>query len=50
MNNAFHEYKFTNGAVLKNKFVLAPMTTYSSNEDLTLSDDEEIYYYIGKIE
>ena len=44
MNNPFQEYTFLNGATLKNKFVLAPMTTYSSNDDLTLSDDEEIYY------
>lgn len=44
MNNPFQEYKFNNGAKLKNKFVLAPMTTYSSNDDLTLSDEEEIYY------
>lgn len=44
MNNPFQEYKFNNGAVLKNRFVLAPMTTYSSNKDLTLSDEEEIYY------
>ena len=44
MDNPFQEYTFNNGAKLKNKFVLAPMTTYSSNDDLTLSDDEEIYY------
>ena len=37
-------YKFNNGVVLKNRLVLAPMTTYASNEDLTLSDEEEIYY------
>ena len=29
---------------LKNRFVLAPMTTYSGNPDLTLSEDERIYY------
>lgn len=44
MNQAFKEYKFKNGAVLKNHLVLAPMTTYSSNDDLTLSDQEEVYY------
>lgn len=44
MNNPFQEYKFKNGATLKNRFILAPMTTYSSNNDLTLSNDEEIYY------
>ncbi len=40
----FNEYKFKQGAILKNAFVLAPMTTYASNEDLTLSDEEEVYY------
>jgi 2,4-dienoyl-CoA reductase-like NADH-dependent reductase (Old Yellow Enzyme family) len=44
MNNPFQEYKFINGAKLKNKFVLAPMTTYSANDDLTLSKEEEIYF------
>lgn len=37
-------YKFENGVVLKNRLVLAPMTTYASNEDLTLSEEEEVYY------
>lgn len=40
----FKPYRFNNGAVLKNKLVLAPMTTYSSNIDLTLSEEEEVYY------
>ena len=40
----FENYKLKHGAVLKNRFVLAPMTTYSSNDDLTLSKEEEIYY------
>ena len=44
MNNPFKEYKFKNGAKLRNRFVLAPMTTYSSNDDLTVSDEENIYY------
>lgn len=38
------KYKFPNGLLIKNKLVLAPMTTYSSNIDLTLSDEEERYY------
>jgi 2,4-dienoyl-CoA reductase-like NADH-dependent reductase (Old Yellow Enzyme family) len=29
---------------MKNRLVLAPMTTYSSNNDLTLSLEEEVYY------
>ena len=44
MNKTFTEFTFKNGVKLKNKLVLAPMTTYSSNVDLTLSDEEEIYY------
>lgn len=44
MNKTFTEFTFKNGVTLKNKLVLAPMTTYSSNIDLTLSDEEEIYY------
>lgn len=43
MKDLFH-FKFNNGSTLKNRLVLAPMTTYSSNEDLTLSDQEEVYY------
>ncbi len=38
------EYKFPNGVKLKNRLVVAPMTTYSANDDLTLSDEEEVYY------
>ncbi len=38
------EFKFPNGVKLKNRLVVAPMTTYSANDDLTLSDEEEIYY------
>lgn len=37
-------YKLRKNVILKNRFVLAPMTTYSGNSDLTLSDEEEIYY------
>lgn len=44
MNKLFKEFTFGHGAKLKNRLVLAPMTTYSSNEDLTLSKEEEIYY------
>lgn len=44
MSKVFKPYTFKNGATLKNHFVLAPMTTYSSNDDLTLSDEEEVYY------
>jgi len=44
MSKVFDKYTFRNGTVLKNKLVLAPMTTYSSDNDLQLSKEEEIYY------
>ncbi len=44
MKQIFEEFTFGHGAKLHNRLVLAPMTTYSSNVDLTLSDEEEIYY------
>lgn len=40
----FTSFTFPHGATMKNHFALAPMTTYSSNEDLTLSSEEEAYY------
>ncbi len=44
MNKIFSKFTFGHGAILKNRLVLAPMTTFSSNEDLTLSKEEEVYY------
>lgn len=44
MNKMFNRYILRNGVSLKNRLVLAPMTTYSSNEDLTVSDEELVYY------
>jgi 2,4-dienoyl-CoA reductase-like NADH-dependent reductase (Old Yellow Enzyme family) len=44
MNRIFSEFTFGHGAKMRNRLVLAPMTTYSSNDDLTLSIEEEIYY------
>ncbi|MYN26966.1 NADH-dependent flavin oxidoreductase [Duganella levis] len=32
------------GLVLRNRVVMAPMTTWASNEDGTVSDEEEAYY------
>ncbi|MFF7056702.1 NADH-dependent flavin oxidoreductase [Achromobacter spanius] len=32
------------GLVLRNRIVMAPMTTWSSNDDGTVSDEEDIYY------
>ncbi|MFW5795012.1 MAG: NADH-dependent flavin oxidoreductase, partial [Bacillota bacterium] len=37
-------YSLKYNVKLKNRFVLAPMTTYSANADLTLSKKEENYY------
>lgn len=42
--NLFNTFVFENGTVLKNRFVMAPMTTYSANDDLTLSIEEEKYF------
>ncbi len=44
MIKTFKKFTFGHGAVLRNRLVLAPMTTYASNEDLTLSKEEEVYY------
>lgn len=44
MREPFKEYRFPHGTVSRNRIALAPMTTYSSNPDLTLSDEEEVYY------
>ena len=44
MNKMFQEFTLRRGVTLKNRLVLAPMTTYSSNEDLTVSDEELEYY------
>ncbi|MDT8336354.1 MAG: hypothetical protein RQ856_00850 [Candidatus Izemoplasmatales bacterium] len=40
----FINYQFKENIILKNHLVLAPMTTYSSNPDLSLSKEEENYY------
>ena len=40
------DYKLKNKVMMKNRFVLAPMTTYAGNEDLTLSQEEEAYYKV----
>ncbi|MFK5883717.1 MAG: hypothetical protein QM489_05175 [Candidatus Izemoplasma sp.] len=43
--NPFTKYEFKNKVILRNKIVMAPMTTYSGNPDLTLSTEEEAYYH-----
>ncbi|WP_413324838.1 NADH-dependent flavin oxidoreductase [Bacillus inaquosorum] len=43
-NNLFETFTFKNGVTLKNRVVMAPMTTWSSNDDYTVSDEELTYY------
>ncbi|KOS05762.1 NADH:flavin oxidoreductase [Flavobacterium akiainvivens] len=40
----FEPIKFKNGISLKNRIVMSPMTTWASNEDFTISDEEVAYY------
>ncbi|MNB72394.1 NADH oxidase [compost metagenome] len=37
-------YAFANGAALKNRVVMAPMTNFAANPDGTVSDEELAYY------
>ncbi|WP_405102847.1 NADH-dependent flavin oxidoreductase [Oceanobacillus sp. FSL H7-0719] len=37
-------FTFDNGVKLRNRYVMAPMTTYSANPDDTVSDEELAYY------
>ncbi len=37
-------FTLKNGVTLKNKVVMAPMTTWSGNTDFTISDEEVAYY------
>ncbi|WP_343556246.1 NADH-dependent flavin oxidoreductase [Sphingobacterium sp.] len=43
-NNLFEPLTFKNGIVLRNRVVMSPMTTWASNEDFTISDEEVEYY------
>ncbi|SFF04241.1 2,4-dienoyl-CoA reductase [Bacillus sp. OV194] len=43
-NNLFESLTFKNGITTKNRVVMAPMTTWSSNDDYTISDKEVKYY------
>lgn len=40
----FEPFSFANGMVLRNRVVMAPMTTWSSNADETVSDQELAWY------
>ena len=43
-NKLFTPLLFGNGINLRNRIVMSPMTTWSSNEDYTISDEEIEYY------
>ena len=43
-SNLFESLTFNNGINIKNRVVMAPMTTWSSNDDYTISDEEVNYY------
>lgn len=40
----FEEFAFANSITLRNRIAMAPMTTWSGNEDGTVSDEEVAYY------
>ena len=40
MSNLFHSLSFKSGAVMKNRFMLAPLTNTQSHADGRMSDDE----------
>src|SRR3954451_24300054 len=40
----FDAVPFAKGLTLRNRVVMAPMTTWSGNEDGTVSAEEEVYY------
>ncbi|MDU0593353.1 NADH-dependent flavin oxidoreductase [Pseudomonas aeruginosa] len=41
----FQPFAFANGITLRNRIVMAPMTTWSSNSDGTISNEELAYYH-----
>jgi len=43
-SNLFEPFTFRNGISIRNRVVMAPMTTWSANDDLTISDAEVKYY------
>jgi 2,4-dienoyl-CoA reductase-like NADH-dependent reductase (Old Yellow Enzyme family) len=40
----FEQFRLAEGVGLRNRVVMAPMTTWASNDDLTVSDEEIAYY------
>lgn len=45
-SNLFEPFTFKNGFTVKNRIVMAPMTTWASNDDFTISDEEVNYYKV----
>lgn len=43
-NKIFEPITLRSGNVLENRIAMAPMTTWSSNDDFTISDEEVAYY------
>lgn len=43
-NNLLKSFTFKNGITLRNRVVMSPMTTWASNDDYTISDEEVKYY------
>lgn len=43
-SNLLESYTLKSGITLRNRVVMAPMTTWSSNDDYTISDEEVNYY------
>ncbi|WP_379144706.1 NADH-dependent flavin oxidoreductase [Paenibacillus sp. sgz500992] len=43
-NNMMESFTLKNGITLKNRIVMSPMTTWASNDDYSVSDDEIKYY------
>jgi 2,4-dienoyl-CoA reductase-like NADH-dependent reductase (Old Yellow Enzyme family) len=43
-SNLLESFTLKNRITLRNRVVMAPMTTWSSNDDYTISDEEENYY------
>ncbi|MCX2475370.1 NADH-dependent flavin oxidoreductase [Pedobacter sp. MC2016-05] len=44
MKQLFEKFEIKQGIVLKNRIAMAPMTTWASNNDYTVSDDEIRHY------
>jgi 2,4-dienoyl-CoA reductase-like NADH-dependent reductase (Old Yellow Enzyme family) len=43
-NNLNESFTFKNGITLRNRVVMSPMTTWASNDDYTISNEEVKYY------